>query len=373
MVLMALDHTRGMVSGSQIDPTNLAETNAALFLTRWITHFCAPIFVFLAGTAAFLSTARGKTKPELSRFLWTRGLWLIFLEFTFVRLGWSFSLKSPFVVGQVIWVLGCSMSVLAVLVYLPIRAVAIFGILTVALHNCLDGIRAQDFGAYAWVWGILHGGYSFEMLPGLKFVPSYALIPWVGVMAAGYGFGPMLLLDASRRRQILLWLGFGLMAAFVTIRLTNQYGDPHPWSVQRSCLYTCFSFVNCTKYPPSLLFLLMTLGPGILFLAMRRGEPEGAKSGLLTRGLIVFGRVPLFFYLLHLPLIHLLAVMVSLPHYRLALGSFYYARPPADSGYGQELWVVYAIWILVVCLLFPACYWFARLKQRRPSSWLSYL
>ena len=368
MVLMALDHTRGMVSGSQIDPTNLAEADAALFLTRWITHFCAPIFVFLAGTAAFLSTARGKTKPELSRFLWTRGLWLIFLEFTVVRMGWSFSLRSPFVVGQVIWVLGCSMIVLAVLVYLPTTAVAIFGIVMIALHNLLDGLQAQDFGGLAWLWGILHGGYAFKLLPGLEFRPSYALVPWVGVMAAGYGFGSLFLLAPKDRRQKLLRLGLGSSVAFVLIRATNLYGDPHPWAAQKDVLFTCFSFVNCTKYPPSLLFLLMTLGPGILLLALLDG-----KAWLLARPLIVFGRVPMFYYLLHLPLIHLLAVMISYPHSQLALGSFYYTRPPPDSGYGQPLWVVYAVWILVVLLLFPACYWFARLKQRHRSVWLSYL
>src|SRR6266849_10774450 len=185
MVIMMLDHTRDFIHYGvfQFDPLDLSKTTSALFLTRWITHFCAPIFVFLAGTAACLSAVRGKSKPELCRFLWTRGLWLIFLEFTLVRLGWSFSLKSSFVVGQVIWVLGCSMIVLAGLVYLPAWAVGLFGVIMIALHNCLDGFKAEEFGAFAWLWGILRGGYNLQLMPGLEFRPSYAVVPWVGVMA----------------------------------------------------------------------------------------------------------------------------------------------------------------------------------------------
>ncbi len=389
MVLMALDHTRGMVSGAQADPTNLAETTSALFLTRWSTHFCAPVFVFLAGTAAYLSTLRGKSKLELSRFLWIRGLWLIFLEFTLVRMGWSFSLKSSFVVGQVIWVLGCSMMVLAGLVYLPAWGVGLFGVIMIALHNCLDGFKAEEFGPFAWLWGILRGGSSVQLMPGLEFRPSYALVPWVGVMAAGYGCGPLLLLEPKSRRQTLLRLGLGMCAAFVLIRATNLYGDPQEWSAQKNGWFTCLSFINCTKYPPSLLFLLMTLGPGILLLALFEPEaeamnwrtnpsvgPEGENRNwrfVLLHPFLIFGRVPLFYYLLHLPLIHLLAVLVSLPHYKPALGSFYYSRPAVGSGYGHDLWVVYAVWIASVLCLFPLCRWFASVKQRRKDAWLSYL
>ncbi len=380
MVLMALDHTRGMVSGSQVDPTNLAETSPALFLTRWSTHFCAPIFVFLAGTAAFLSLARGKTKSELSRFLCSRGLWLIFLEFTVVRFGWSFRLGSPYVVGQVIWALGCSMIVLAVLIYLPVSVVTLFGITMVALHNLLDGLRAEDFGDLAWLWGILRGGYNIHLGSGFEFRPSYALIPWMGVMATGYGFGSLLLLERSSRRKAVFWLGIGLSATFLIMRALNGYGDPHPWEVQKSFLFSCFSFVNCAKYPPSLLFLLMTLGPGLLLLAAldKPSAPWGAETQApddvgLAHPFIVFGRVPMFFYLLHLPLIHLLAVIVSYPQSKLALGSFYYARPPAGSGYGFDLWVVYSVWLVALLSLFPACRWFAEVKRRRREVWLSYL
>src|SRR5437867_1661852 len=268
MVVMALDHTRGMVGNATFDAMDLTRTYPALFLTRWITHFCAPVFVFLAGTSAFLSTARGKGRSELSRFLWTRGLWLIVLEFTLVRFGWSFRLASPVLVGQVIWALGWSMIVLAALIYLPVSVVAFFGIAMIASHNLLDGVQAKSFGAFAWLWGILHGGYHFPVAPGVEFIPIYPLVPWIGVMAAGYGFGCLLLLDQRARRQKLLWLGLGLTGAFVVIRAANVYGDPQPWSMQKDFVFTCFSFVNCTKYPPSLLFLLMTLGPAILLLSV---------------------------------------------------------------------------------------------------------
>ncbi len=177
MVLMALDHTRGMVSNSAVDPTDLSQTSAFLFLTRWVTHFCAPVFVFLAGTGARLSLSRGKSRPELARFLWTRGLWLVFLEATFVRFGWAFNVHYDLVVGQVIWALGCSMIVLAFLIRLPARAVAASGVAMIALHNLLDPLRAESFGALAWFWGILHGGYAFELFHGVKFVPAYPLIP----------------------------------------------------------------------------------------------------------------------------------------------------------------------------------------------------
>jgi uncharacterized membrane protein len=434
MVLMALDHTRGMVSGAQADPTNLAETSAALFLTRWITHFCAPIFVFLAGTGAFLSRARGKSRSELANFLWTRGVWLIFLEFTLVRLGWSFRLASPFLVGQVIWALGCSMIALSALVYLPPSVIGLFGVLMIALHNLLDDVRAETFGSWSWLWGILHGGANLRLSAGLEFRPSYALIPWVGVMAAGYGFGPLLLGERDDRQRKLIRLGILLSALFLVIRAIDSYGDPRPWAVQNSALFTVFSFVNCTKYPPSLLFLLMTLGPAIIGLGLldralteplqqgnahspsaplatqmhvtvhgaralppineratqvhrkakhgeqacsaessRRRQRFYSREASVVNPLIVFGRVPLFYYLLHLPLIHLLAVLASLPHARVALGSFYYARPPAESGYGHDLWVVYLLWITAVLLLYPLCRWFAQIKERSHSRWLSYL
>jgi uncharacterized membrane protein len=300
-------------------------------------------------------------------------------------MGWSFRVGSPFLVGQVIWVLGCSMIILAGLIWLPSSVGVVFGIAMVALHNMLDGVQAQSFGGFAPIWGILHGGYNLKLSDGLEFRPLYAWVPWVGVMAAGYGFGSLFRLEPKIRQQKLFRLGLGLAAAFVIIRATNVYGDPHPWSQQKNFLFTCFSFVNCTKYPPSLLFLLMTLGPGILLLALvdRRlnvtrsdnatdGHGSGSVLAVAARPFVIFGRVPLFYYLLHLPLIHLLAIVAAYPNYRPALGSFYFTRP-AESGYGHELWVVYVVWIATVLLLLPICNWFARVKQRRREAWLSYL
>jgi uncharacterized membrane protein len=426
-----------MISGSHIDPTDLSQASPALFLTRWCTHFCAPVFVFLAGTGAFLYLARGKSIMDVSRFLWTRGLWLILLEFTLVRFGWAFRFQTPVLVGQVIWALGWSMILLAGLVYLPTVAVACFGIAMITLHNLLDGLSAEQFGPLAWLWGILHGGYKFQAGAGLEFLPVYPLVPWVGVMAAGYGFGPLLLLDFKLRRRILAWLGLGLIAAFILLRASNFYGDPRPWSPQNNLLFSCFSFVNCTKYPPSLLYLLMTLGPAILLLAavgpvtqsagpkpeapflpgrivpppeqpqkgssasplllttsttvsaaspeqvrvaakVRSAERPGSNAwppsipALLARPFIIFGRVPMFYYLLHVPLIHLLAAVVSYPQAGIALGSFYFTHPAA-ADYGHGLGVVYGVWITTVLLLFPLCAWFAKVKQARRYAWLSYL
>jgi uncharacterized membrane protein len=290
------------------------------------------------------------------------------------------------------------MIVLAALVFLPVGWVAGFGIGMIATHNLLDPYKAQDFGSLAWFWGILRGGYALHLGSHFEFRPSYAVVPWAGVMAAGYGFGPLLLLKPARRFRTLSWLGLGLIALFVVLRLANAYGDPQPWSAKANFSLTVLSFINCSKYPPSLLFLLMTLGPAILLLGVLervslQAPPSGSKPKSpdypsaavaeisnpvprlprLTEVFIVFGRVPLFFYLLHLPLIHLLAVLVSLPHYRVALGSFYYARPDPASGYGQDLWVVYVVWIVAVLILFPLCRWFARVKAHRGSPWLSYL
>jgi len=274
MVIMMLDHTRDFVHRDVLlgfNPTDLSRTNVVLFFTRWITHFCAPVFVFLAGTSAYLQFARGKSKRELSRFLVTRGLWLIVLEFTVVRLAVSFNLDYRFLGGvQVIWVFGVSMIVLAALIHLPLRVVGIFGIGMVALHNLLDGIKVQSWhgpespvpsvGAKLWI--LLH--QPFEAFPVLWFSPSpvlfvvYPLIPWVGVMAAGYAFGTIYQWDAKRRRRLLLITGSAATALFVILRLTNIYGDPARWSKQKSAAFTLLSFLNTTKYPPSLLFLLMT-------------------------------------------------------------------------------------------------------------------
>jgi uncharacterized membrane protein len=382
MVIMALDHVRDYTSNAfAIDPTNLDRTSTALFLTRWITHFCAPVFVFLAGTGAFLSKSHGKTTGALSWFLLTRGLWLLVLELTLVRWGWVFNLQYRQEVngqlvmalgGAVIWVIGASMIVLSCLVFLPTSTVSVFGIALIAFHNLFDGITPDQLGNWGALWNILHSGGDAEIFPGVHFGTGYTLLPWLGVMAAGYGFGALFQLDRWQRRVQLLGLGIGLTVVFVVLRYTNQYGDPNRWSEQKNGLFTVFSFLNCHKYPPSLLYTLMTLGPAIAALALFDG-----CRGPLSRFFVVFGRVPLFYYLLHLPLIHGLAVAIDYARFGwspLSSDGFWglWLRK-VPEGYGVNLGVVYLLWIGVVLLLFPICRWFAGVKRRRRSVWLSYL
>jgi uncharacterized membrane protein len=409
MVIMMLDHTRDFVHRDVLqgfDPTDLSRTNVILFFTRWITHFCAPVFVFLAGTSAYLQFARGKSKRELSRFMVTRGLWLILLEFTVIRLAVSFNLNYEFLGGlQVIWVLGVSMIVLAALIHLPLRIVGAFGIGMIALHNLLDGIKVQSWqgpqspvpSAGAKLWILLH--QSFEAFPVLWFFPSpvlfviYPLIPWMGVMAAGYAFGAVYKWDAQRRRRLLLITGSAATAFFLILRLTNIYGDPSRWSKQDTAAFTLLSFLNTTKYPPSLLFLLMTLGPALLMLAWfesgrapagfesvnfspgSRGRGTHSLLGRLRNALVTFGRVPLFFYILQWFTAHFISVIVHLlagkPVRWMFDSQTFITGPP--QGVGFSLAVVYVCWIAGVLLLYPLCKWFAGVKARRRDWWLSYL
>lgn len=375
MIIMALDHVRDFLSRDALsfDPTDLQQTHAALFLTRWITHFCAPVFFFLAGTGAYLSLGRGKTKRDLSWFLLTRGLWLVLLELTLVQWGWNFRIDPHFLGGAVIWALGWSMVFLSLLVYLPVWGVAAFGIAMITLHNLTDSVSPAAFGPWGWLWKILHVQSLIEFSPTASFGVAYPLIPWIGVMAAGFGFGALLRRERAERRKLLLWLGCVLTLLFVIIRATNVYGDPSLWSRQPTLLFTVFSFVNTTKYPPSLLYLLMTLGPAIIFLGLCDRD-----LGHWVRPVIVFGRVPLFFYLLHIPLIHGIAVLLASLKHGAAQGVWLgppwspemVAAYPKDYGYG--LGMVYLVWAIVILVLYPLCHWFADLKQRRRDAWLSY-
>ena len=371
MVLMALDHTRdffhfGATQG--YDPLNYHHTTPALFFTRWITHFCAPTFIFLAGLGAFLSGTRGKSRSALSWFLLTRGLWLVLLEVTFVQwAGWTFALELHTHLALVIWAIGWSMVALAALVHLPIRAVGAFGLVMIASHNAFDRVTPESLGAFAPLWRILHAGGRVELGGGHILEAGYPLIPWIGVMSAGYGFGPLLLQPTHARPALLLRLGFGLIAAFVVLRASNLYGDTRPWSAQSTPLQTLYAFLDCRKYPPSLCYLLMTLGPALVVLGLldRRLPPR-------LQPLLCFGRVPMFFYLLHLPLLHGLAVLAA----QLTWGRAEWlygadsARPPADAGF--SLVTTYAVWGLGIALLFFACRWFAEIKRRHRSPWLSY-
>ncbi len=369
MVIMALDHVRDYFTIARFDPLDLTQTTPGLFITRWITHFCAPTFVFLAGTGAYLSLTRGKSKKEISKFLLTRGLWLILIELTWVRFGWLFNLDYSLMIFQVIWATGWSMIVLAALVHLQVRTVAFFGIGMIVLHNLLDPIVPGDLGIFGWPWMILHEGGDIEWSSGNHIFAAYPLVPWIGVMAAGFAFGTVFGKDESERRKTLLKLGLGITAGFIVIRATNVYGDSHHWSVQGNMLNTFFSFIDCVKYPPSLLYLMMTLGPAIASLAFFE-----KVRGKVADFFVVFGRVPFFYYMLHIPLIHGLALIVAI-----ASGidaSFLYSNVPVwfyPEGFGYGLPIVYAVWAAVILMLYPLCKWFAGVKRKRKDVWLSYL
>ena len=368
MILMALDHTRDFLGVTSVSPTDLANTTVPLFLTRWITHFCAPVFFLLTGTSAYLAL-RGRTKGQLSRYLLTRGLWLIFLELTLFRcLGMQFNFDYDLTVLNVLWALGWAMVVLCLAIHLPRPAIAAAGILLVSGHNMLDSIRSSNP-----LWSILHAPNFILKTPEHSVFVIYPLIPWVGVAAIGYSLGVIYDWTHERRRTFLLWAGLALMAAFVILRATNAYGDPTPWAPQQSMQFTALSFLNTTKYPPSLLFLLMTIGPALVLL-----RAVDARSAPLLRTVATFGKVPLFYFLLHFPLIHLIAVAVCYVRYghvhsmfeSPTISRFPVTFPP---GWGFSLPMVYLLWVCVVVSLYPLCRWFASVKQRRNSPWLSYV
>ena len=369
IVLMSLDHVREFLSASQIDPTNVAETSIPLFYTRWVTHFCAPVFVFLAGTGAYLYRTRGHSLAEVSWFLLSRGLWLVVLELTVIRLAWFYNLDYSFSVGQVIWAIGWSMVVMSVLVVLPMSAITGCGLLLIAFHNLFDPVTADSFGDWAWAWRFLHAGGGVTPLPGLYVHVAYPLIPWVGVMAVGYGFGALLQLPHTQRRAETLALGIILTLTFIGLRYANVYGDTVAWSLQSDAARTVMSFLNLQKYPPSLLFLLMTLGPALIALAA-----ADRPAGPLGRVLVIFGRVPLFYYVLHLYVIHALTLgLVYLQ--RGEFPDWLFSFPPghAGEGCGFGLPILLLIWLGVVAALYPLCRWFAGVKRRRSDAWLSYL
>jgi uncharacterized membrane protein len=370
MILMALDHVRDYFhfSAYQYDPLNLDRTTAPIFLTRWITHFCAPIFMLLAGVSAHLYGLK-RSKGELSRFLFTRGLWLIFLELFIVTVEWTFNPLFNFYILQVIWAFGVSMIVMAGLIRLPLWAVASIGVVLLAGHNTLDGIHVPGDGARAILWSFLHDQRFFA-----HFAMGYPIIPWIGIMALGYALGAWYApgVDPARRRRNLLYTGFGALIAFVVIRWTNVYGDPHVWSVQKSPLFTLLSFINVTKYPPSLLYVLLTLGPALIFLAVSE-RPVGAFG----QKILIFGRVPLFYYLVHIFVVHALAVVGALiagfPWTDMTMIRTWVTNNASLRGYGFNLVTVYIIWIGVVLALYPLCRWYDAYKRGHKQWWLSYL
>jgi uncharacterized membrane protein len=378
MVIMALDHVRDFFhDGAMVfSPEDLTRTTPILFFTRWITHVCAPAFVFLAGVGAFLRFRRDGSKWQLSRFLLIRGLWLVFLEVTVMRLAFNFTFALQYpVLLLVLWALGVSMMALAVLIHLPTRVLALSSITVIGLHNLFDGFQASQFGALSAAWTILHQPGVFT-LAGMPFVVGYPVLPWVAVMAAGFCFGELYSLSPVDRRRVIATIGMTLIVLFVLLRIINVYGDPSPWSYQESALFTTLSFLRTTKYPPSLDFILMTLGPAFLALAYLEWRRPGANHPL-----VVIGRVPLFYFVVHFWAIHLLSSFMAWLRYGNASFAFLFSPLPSMGGprelfppdFGYPLWVVYVVWIGIVLLLYPLCRWFADLKARRKSWWLSYL
>lgn len=369
MVLMVLDHARDFYFGFGVDPTDLEETTPILFFTRWATHFCAPGFILLAGASAYLY-GRKRTPRERAWFLLTRGLWLVVLEVTIVRFGWIPEPTYRFTMLQVIWAIGCSMVLLAPLSMLPARALVAFGAAMVVLHNALDPIEASSFGDARFFWAVLHERALFEPFEGHLVRVGYPLIPWVGVMALGFGLGELYTKEAAVRRRVTLWLGVAVTLAFVLVRAINVYGDPEPWSAQRDPLFTVLSFLNCEKYPPSLAYLLMTLGPILLALAAleRWKVPE-----LALRPLEIYGRVPLFFYVAHVYLLRWPGI--GLAYARWGMDAF--APPPEGHAGAPEwpLWSAYLAWIVALAILLPVCRWYGAMKERRAKTswWVSYV
>ena len=377
MIIMALDHVRDFFHADAMlfSPTDLSRTTPILFFTRWITHYCLPVFMFAAGMGVYLY-GRSRTKGQLSRFLWTRGLWFIALELTVMRLAYNFNFSLRFLILLLIlWIFGICMLTMAALVYLPMRWLAALSVAMIVLHNCLDGIRAQQFGSAAWVWNLLHQPGVISVAGKLALV-TYTFLPWIGVMAAGFCFGRVFQLEPEPRRRIMLRLGTAMTLAFIALRALNHYGDPTPWTHQKSALFTVLSFLNCTKYPGSLDFLLMTLGPALLVLAwFDRLAFKPANP------LVVFGRVPMFYFILHFYLIHALTVFAAWLRYGNSAAKFVFNPLPSMGGprelfptdFGYSLWTAYGVWLLVVILLYPVCRWFANVKGRRRDWWLSYL
>jgi uncharacterized membrane protein len=367
MIIMALDHVRDFfnIDSFSIDPTDLSKTNVAFFTTRWITHFCAPVFMFLAGTSAFLMGQK-KTKKELSFFLLTRGLWMIFLELTIVAFGWNVQMDFHHIGLQVFWALGACMIFLAGLVWLPFYFILGIGLIIICGHNLLDHIHVQGNSISDLGWRLIHerGAVTFD---GVKIFVGYPILSWIGVMALGYCLGQLYVTgyEASRRRKMLIILGSLSIIIFIVLRSNNFYGDAALWSTQSDPTFSFLSFINTTKYPPSLLYILMTLGPSLLFLAFTE-KVANRVSDLIS----IYGRVPMFYYICHLYFIQFGAYsLFTIQGFKLS--DLDKGPPP---GYGLNLPLTYAVWFTLVLLLYPLCKWYDRYKSsHRDNKWLSYL
>jgi uncharacterized membrane protein len=376
MIIMALDHTRDFFHYDAFlhDPLNPTSTSIWLYFTRWVTHFCAPVFVFLAGTSVFLQGFR-KSKKELSVFLLKRGLWLVFVEVFIMSLAFTFDVHYGFILLQVIWSIGISLLIMAVFVWLPFQIIFLFGLIIVFGHNLLDFTEASHQGAFGFLWDLAHkgnfGGYGID---GHRLAILYPFLPWTGLMMLGYSLGKLYqpTVELQFRKKILVLTGVGLVLFFVLLRAINIYGDPQHWTVGITRMNTFLSFMNVTKYPPSLLFLCITIGPALLFLSKFE-----AADNRLSRIITVYGRVPFLYYVLHFYLLHFISAI------------FFFSRGHNFSeeltnvpnfpfhflvrGEGIHLWQAYIVWIVVVIALYPVCKWFSNYKLNHKKWWLSYL
>ncbi len=375
MIIMALDHVRMYFALGTwyAEPTNLATTTPLLFFTRWITHFCAPVFVFLAGTSSFLYGMGKDDVKGVAWFLFTRGLWLVFVEMFVVNFAWTFDITYSFRILQVIWAIGLSMISLSALVFLPKGWTLAIGLILVFGHNLLDPITVQGSSIADVVWYILHQPEAVFIGGALvNFV--YPVLPWIGLMALGYVFGTLYRNDfpAAQRQRWLLALGIGATLLFILLRALNSYGEPREWNIQSSPMFSVLSFLNTTKYPPSLHFLLMTMGPALIFLSLLE-----RLQNRLPKPVIVFGRVPFFFYILHLYVIHALAMLLLVYQGQDASDYIFSARNLSSgrlSDFGVSLGAMYVIWITVIVLLYPLCRWYQIYREKHPAKWwLSYL
>lgn len=373
MIIMALDHTRELLHVTSLtqNPVDLATTTPALFFTRWITHLCAPIFVFLSGTSAYLSLQRVSNLKESRRFLLSRGLWLVILECTVITFGIWFDWQFQTLLLQVIAVIGLSFIVLAFLIRLPTRVIGLLGLVILLGHNLLNFLALDPASPAARIFLALFNPNVFQVTPHFTVILAYPLVPWLGIMLVGFGAGPLFYIAPVARKQLFLKIALASLLFFLVLRFSNLYGDPAPWAVQKTAVFTLLSFVNVTKYPPSLLFGCLTLG--IMFLILSFAEE---LKGKLVKIIIVYGRVPLFYYLLHWYLLHLIMLaMVFLQGYQwadLQFGVFQFGRPKETSGLG--LGAVYLVWLSVVVALYPLCNWYQGYKANHPEKqWLRYV
>jgi len=371
MVVMALDHVRDYFhySAFMFDPTDPTQSTLPIFFTRWITHFCAPAFSFLAGLSAFMVGKR-KTRNELSRFLLKRGLWLVFIELTIVGFAWYFDYQFRTFGLLVIWSLGISMIVLAALIYLHRAYILIFSLLLICCHNLFDNIQFSG----NVLWAVIHEQLFFKLSDNTQLLIGYPVVPWIAVMALGYYFGAFYdkSFDSNKRKKAFNTIGVIAITVFIVLRLTNLYGDPKQFKDYYTFSQDLISFLNPSKYPPSLLYLLMTLGATFLFLA----NSEKLK-GRIVNFFSTFGRVPFFYYILHLYVIHIMALIfaeLSGWGWQKFILSTWVGFEPNMKGYGFSLWVVYAVWIGIILFLYLLCKWFDKYKQSHKEKWwLSYL